>query len=145
MTSSAPRAPPAAENPNFKPWDQLSDEQQEFNRRFADDINAKLDRIGAIVVPMPLPDPAGERFAFSAAELEQLSRDEHERWTAQRLSDGWTYGPQRDDARKIHDALKPYDELDEPTREKDRDAVAQIPATLAAAGFAIRRIGAQAD
>lgn len=135
----------AAENPNCKPWDQLSDEQQEFNRRFADDINAKLDRIGAIVVPMPLPDPAGERFAFSAAELEQLSREEHERWTAQRLSDGWTYGPRRDDARKVHDALKPYDELDGPTREKDRDAVAQIPAALAAAGFAIRRIGARAD
>jgi TrkA-N domain/RyR domain len=135
----------AAENPNFKPWDQLSDEQQEFNRRFADDINTKLDRIGAIVVPMPLPDPAGARFAFSAAELEQLSRDEHERWTAQRLRDGWTYGPHRDDARRVHDALKPYDELDEPTRDKDREAVGQIPATLAAAGFAIRRTGARAD
>ena len=133
--------PAAAENPNFKPWDQLSDEQQEFNRRFADDINAKLERIGAIVVPRPLPDPAGERFAFSAAELEQLSRDEHERWVEQRRRDGWTYGPQRDDARKLHDGLKPYDELDEPTRDKDRDAVAQIPSTLAAAGFAIRRTG----
>jgi hypothetical protein len=129
----------AAENPNFKPWDRLSDEQKEFNRRFADDINAKLDRIGAIVVPMPLPDPAGDRFAFSAAELERLARDEHERWTAQRRRDGWTYGPQRDDARKIHDALRSYDQLDEPTRDKDRDAVARIPATLAAAGYAIRR------
>jgi TrkA-N domain/RyR domain len=134
--------PGAAENPNFRSWDQLSDEQQEFNRRFADDINDKLERIGAIVVPMPLPDPAGERFAFSAAELEQLSRDEHERWVEQRRRDGWTYGPQRDDARKLHDGLKPYDELDEPTRDKDRDAVAQIPTTLAAAGFAIRRTGA---
>jgi hypothetical protein len=129
----------AAENPNFKPWDQLNDEQKEFNRRFADDINAKLDRIGAIVVPMPLPDPAADRFAFSATELERLSRDEHERWATQRRRDGWTYGPDRDDARKIHDELKPYDELDEPTRDKDREAVAGIPATLAAAGFAIRR------
>jgi hypothetical protein len=134
----------AAENPNFKPWDQLSDEQKEFNRHFADDINSKLDRIGAIVVPLPLPDPTGESFAFSAAELERLARDEHERWTAQRRRDGWTYGPQRDDARKINDALKPYDELDEPTRDKDRDAVAQIPVTLAAAGYAIRRTGARA-
>jgi TrkA-N domain/RyR domain len=132
----------AVENPNFKPWDQLTDEQKEFNRRFADDINAKLDRIGAFVVPMPLPDPAGAGFAFSATELERLARDEHERWTAQRRSDGWTYGPQRDDARKIHDALKSYDELDEPTRDKDRDAVARIPATLAAAGYAIRRTSA---
>jgi TrkA-N domain/RyR domain len=131
----------AGENPNFKPWDQLSDEQKEFNRRFADDINAKLDRIGGIVVPMALPDPAGERFAFSAAELEQLSRDEHERWAAQRVRDGWTYGRHRDDARKLHDELKPYDELDEQTRDKDRAAVARIPATLAAAGYAIRRTG----
>jgi voltage-gated potassium channel Kch len=129
----------AAGNPNFKPWEELSDEQKEFNRRFADDINAKLDRIGAIVVPMPLPESAGDRFEFSAAELELLARDEHERWMDQRRRDGWTYGPQRDDARKLHDALKPYDELDQATRDKDHDAIAQIPVTLAAAGFAIRR------
>ncbi len=133
----------AAENPNFKPWDRLSDEQKEFNRSLADDINAKLDRIGAIVVPMPLPDGAGDRFAFSDAELELLAREEHERWMAQRLGLGWKYAKQRDDARKLHDALKPYDQLDEASREKDRDAVAEIPATLASAGFAIRRTVAE--
>jgi hypothetical protein len=137
--------PAAGENPNFKPWEQLGDEQQEFNRRFADDINAKLERIGAIVVPMPLPDPAGEQFAFSAAELDRLARSEHERWMDELHRAGWTYGPRRDDARKVHDALKPYDELDQPTRDKDRDAVAEIPATLAAAGYAIRRISAARD
>jgi hypothetical protein len=135
----------AVENPNFKPWDQLSLEQKEFNRHFADDIGLKLKRIGAIVMPMPLPDPAGEQFAFSAAELERLARCEHERWMEERRRAGWTFGPERDDAHKIHDALKPYDELDPPTRDKDRDAVAGIPGTLAAAGYAIRRTGAPTD
>lgn len=143
-TTAVTEGDAARQNPNFKPWDQLTDEQKEFNRRFADDINPKLDRIGAIVVPMPLPDAAGDRFEFTDAELELLARHEHERWVAQRRRDGWTYGPQRDDVRKIHDALKPYDELDEPTRDKDRDAVARIPETLAAAGFAIRRTGDRA-
>lgn len=135
----------AVENPNYKPWDQLSHEQKEFNRNFADDINPKLKLIEAITVPMPLPDPAGEAFAFSAAELQRLACREHKRWMEERQRAGWTYGPERDDARKIHDALKPYDELDPATQDKDRDAVAGIPATLAAAGYAIRRTGAPTD
>ena len=135
----------APDNLNFKPWDQLSEEQKEFNRHFADDINPKLRGIGAIVVPMPLPDPTGEQFAFSTAELERLARDEHERWMQERHHAGWRYGEERSDKGKIHDALKPFDELDRPTQNKDRDAVAGIPATLAAAGYAIRRIGAPTD
>jgi voltage-gated potassium channel Kch len=129
----------AADNPNFKPWDELTDEQKEFNRRFADDISAKLETIGAVIVPRPLPDPAGDGFSFTADELERLAREEHDRWMQQRLRDGWVYGEHRDNARRVHDALKPYDDLTEIDREKDRDAIREIPGALAAAGFAVSR------
>ena len=42
---------------------------------------------------------------------------------------------------RIHDLLRPYDELDEVEREKDRAAIREIPLALAAAGFAVQRSG----
>ena len=129
----------AALNPNFKPWDQLSEEQREFNRRFADDVHTKLERVHCMIVPVPLPDPTGHMVSFTDDEVELLAREEHQRWLDQRTRDGWTWGPERNDEHKIHPLLVPYDDLDEPTKEKDRAAVREIPVTLATAGFAIRR------
>ena len=53
---------------------------------------------------------------------------------------GWRFGVPRDDARKIHDQVKPWEELDEANRAKDREAVLEIPRMLAIAGFAIQRV-----
>lgn len=51
--------------------------------------------------------------------IEDMARNVHEVWSQNRLDDGWTYGPVRDDATKKHPCLVPYDEL--PEREKDYD------------------------
>jgi hypothetical protein len=126
-------------NPNMKPWDQLTDPQREENRRFADDLHAKLDLIGCMLVPLPLPDPAHKPFEFSDSELELLSQHEHQRWMASKLADGWTFGP-RDDAKKVHDQIKPWEQLDDANKDKDRNAVREIPAMLALAGFEIQRM-----
>lgn len=50
---------------------------------------------------------------------ESLSRNVHEVWAAGRIADGWKYGPVRDDYKKEHPCLVPYDEL--PEHEKDFD------------------------
>jgi hypothetical protein len=125
-------------NPNMKPWEQLTEPQREENRRFADDLHVKLGLIGCMLVPLPLPDPAHKPFEFSDSELDLLSRHEHERWMASKLADGWTFGP-RDDAKKIHDQIKPWEQLDESNKDKDRNAVREIPAMLALAGFGIQK------
>jgi hypothetical protein len=39
---------------------------------------------------------------------------------------GWTFEAQRNDARKEHPNLVPYDELDEPTKDYDRLAVRNV-------------------
>lgn len=51
--------------------------------------------------------------------IEDMARNVHEVWSKNRIDDGWTYGPVRDDATKQHPCLVPYDDL--PEREKDYD------------------------
>lgn len=51
--------------------------------------------------------------------IEDMARNVHEVWSRNRLDDGWTYGPVRDDVAKHHPCLVPYEEL--PEREKDYD------------------------
>lgn len=43
----------------------------------------------------------------------------HENWMKCRLADGWRYGPVKDEAKKEHPDLVPYDKLPEVERAKD--------------------------
>jgi TrkA-N domain/RyR domain len=128
-----------AENPFLKPWEELDESQREDNRKFADDLHTKLSLVGAMLVPMPLRDPTQPPFAFTDPELDLLSRREHERWVNARRGAGWRYGPATDRQRKISADIKPWEELDEPGRDKDRNAVRELPDMLAMAGFRIER------
>ncbi len=53
---------------------------------------------------------------------ERLAENAHDLWAAQRLAQGWSYGPQRDDKAKKHPCLVPYNELPESEKEYDRVA-----------------------
>lgn len=55
-----------------------------------------------------------------AARLEELSQNTHEIWAQGRIDDGWQYGAQRDDARKLHPGLVPYAQLSEQEKAYDR-------------------------
>ncbi|MDE5585345.1 MAG: Ryanodine receptor Ryr [Muribaculaceae bacterium] len=58
------------------------------------------------------------------AELEELTEaiaeNAHDVWARARMDEGWTYGPVRDDARKLHPDLVPYAKLPETEKEYDR-------------------------
>jgi hypothetical protein len=75
-------------------------------------------------------DPATTRRAdwakLSEAQVETLARLEHARWAAYFWMTGWTYAAQRNDAKKQHPNLVPYDELDEPTKDYDRAVVRHL-------------------
>lgn len=43
----------------------------------------------------------------------------HENWVAEKIEDGWVYGPEKDEEKKEHPCLKPYDELPQAQRVKD--------------------------
>ena len=51
---------------------------------------------------------------------ELLAKNTHEVWSAARIREGWTYGPKRDDVKREHPCLIPYEELPEEEKEYDR-------------------------
>jgi len=69
--------------------------------------------------------------------MEAMAQAEHEGWMAQRLSQGWTWGAERDDARKLHPSMIPYTDLPEEEKEKDRSNIRLYPALIAASGYHI--------
>lgn len=71
------------------------------------------------------------------ALTELLARNTHENWARQRIEDGWKYGPRRDDARKEHPNLVPYEELSEGDRDYDRRTAVQVLKTILVLGYSI--------
>lgn len=74
------------------------------------------------------------------AELtEKMARNVHELWAAGRMADGWRYGPQRDDALKLHPCLVPYDELPESERDYDRQTAVGTLRLILSLGYKIEK------
>lgn len=68
---------------------------------------------------------------------EEMARNVHEVWAATRMAQGWTYGPQRDDAARKHPCLVPYDELSEDEKTFDRNTSQETIRLIMKLGFKI--------
>ena len=89
--------------------------------------------------PRPI-ETSGVDVPSDVADLtELLARNTHENWAQGRLSDGWRWGPVRDDERREHPCLVPYDELPETEREYDRMTAHETVRTLLALAYRIVR------
>ncbi len=130
----------AAGNPALVPWSELPESLRESNRAFASGIGTKLEAAGYVAVPAPLADAGSVDGWLNGGRVEELARLEHERWCEDLHREGWTAGDRRDNERKVHPSLVPYEELSETEREKDREAVRSIPGILAAAGYEMRKV-----
>ena len=71
-------------------------------------------------------------------KVEELARNNHEVWAQERREQGWRYGPERNDGRKEHPGLVPYDELSEAEKDVDRATVEQTLKAAVALGCEIR-------
>jgi class 3 adenylate cyclase len=71
--------------------------------------------------------------------VEQLARNTHENWASLRMAEGWRYGTERNDARKEHPDLIPFDQLPESEKEYDRQTALQAIKVLVATGYSIQR------
>ena len=66
-----------------------------------------------------------------------MAKMEHDRWMNEKIAKGWVYGKKRNDELKIHDCLLNWNELDEKTKDLDRNTVSIIPELLTKVGFAV--------
>ncbi|MBM2811860.1 MAG: uncharacterized protein HW416_2619 [Chloroflexi bacterium] len=87
------------------------------------------------------PEPIDASHIQLSADLsdlmERLARDVHERWALERIAQGWTWGPRRDDNAKTHPDLVPYEELPELEKDFDRHTATEAISFLLAAGYRI--------
>ena len=137
MRAAQARGDTVATNPSMVPWEGLPEQLRESNRSQVADIGNKLRSINCAVVPTTT-DAAP--FVFRDDELDRLARLEHQRWLQERTQQGWRYGSVRDDQRKLHPDLVDWADLSDQSKDKDRDAVQNIPPLLRATGFQILRL-----
>ena len=69
--------------------------------------------------------------------VEEMSKNVHEVWAEARISQGWTYGEQRNDELKTHPCLVPYEELPESEKEYDRSTSIETLKLIMKLGFKI--------
>jgi RyR domain len=89
--------------------------------------------------PRPI-DTRNVELGSDLSELtEKLAENAHENWAQMRLQDGWRYGPQRDDAAKLHPNLVPYGELSEKDKDLDRGTAMETLRAVLALGYEIKQ------
>ena len=121
--------------PSMQPWKYLNPFYRSANRQQADHIYVKLRAVGAGVCP---ETDETEPFAFTEQEIQILAKMEHARWCAHHYLEGYTRGP-RDDEKKTHPDLIPWEELSEEAKVFDRETVHNIPEYLRLIGEKVCR------
>jgi|GEM_PF-3337192 hypothetical protein len=71
--------------------------------------------------------------------IEELARNTHEVWAKERIAQGWKYGPKRDDARKQHPSLVPYEKLTKKEKAFDQKTAGEVIKVLLAMGYRIEK------
>lgn len=125
------------DDPAMAPWEKLLEGLKESNRQQADNIPVKLKAVGYDFVPVVGREP--KLVKFSKKEIEIMSEIEHDRFVAERFSQGWSAG-RRNAKKKTNPYLVGWEKIPENIKEYDRNAVRQIPELLASAGFEIYRL-----
>lgn len=69
--------------------------------------------------------------------MESLARYFHEVWASDMIANGWTYGPTRDDMKREHPCIIPYEDLSEGEKDMDRSTSMSIIKFILDKGFQI--------
>lgn len=71
--------------------------------------------------------------------VEQMAKNVHEVWAQTRIAQGWSYGAERNDEKKHHLCLVPYEELPESEKEYDRNTSIETLKLILKLGFKISK------
>jgi len=72
--------------------------------------------------------------------MEQIAENVHDVWAVGRFKNGWKYGERRDDIRKLHPCLVPYNELSEEEKDFDRNTARETLKLIQKLGFQIEHV-----
>lgn len=72
---------------------------------------------------------------------EIMAENVHNVWAKTRIKQGWTYGPERNDAKKTHPCIVPYEQLSEEEKEYDRNTSMETLKFIICKGFRIEKQG----
>lgn len=72
---------------------------------------------------------------------EAIAENAHDRWALERQSEGWTYGPKRDDSKLETPDMVPYAQLPESEKQYDRVMAEDTLKLLTALGYKIEKHG----
>ena len=70
---------------------------------------------------------------------EEISRNVHEVWAADRIAQGWKYGEKRDDEKRETPCLVPYEELPEEEKDYDRNTAMETIKLIVKLGYKIEK------
>lgn len=90
-------------------------------------------------IPHPI-DTSGIELPEDLSVLaEEIARNVHEVYVSNRLNEGWSYGPKRDDSKKENPTMVPYDELPESEKDYDRATSQETIKLILKLGFEIKK------
>lgn len=100
-------------------------------------VFASTDGIEYIPHPIDVTDISLDDELMELSEA--IAENAHEIWAYKRRSEGWTYGPERNDVLKQHPDMIPYSELTEIEKYYDRDMALNTIRLVKKLGFNITR------
>ena len=88
-------------------------------------------------IPQPIDTKGVELPEELNVLAEEIAKNVHEVWSEGRMKEGWTYGEERDDLKKHHPCLVPYEDLTETEKEYDRKTSQETLKLIMKLGFKI--------
>ena len=121
-------------------FDALDEGYKLSNYRQVRSIPDKLSQLSCLLLPKGVSGFGAPVTGFTEKQVERLASIEHDEWVGDRLLQGWTYGPVRDNRGKRNENMVPYEQLSERLKEYDREPVRSIPALVDMIGLAIYKV-----
>lgn len=109
------------DHPEAAPWEALSDFTRRSNLAAADHLRVKLGLLARAEGTVPGPEEALARYRDATPEeRERFRRIEHARWRRFHILYGWRWAETRDDLKRLHPLLVPFDRLS-PGAQRQQD------------------------
>lgn len=90
-------------------------------------------------IPAPIDTSNVELSDEIVALIDKLAENTHDVWAKNRIEDGWKYGSKRDDDKKLHPCLIPYDELPDSEKAYDIATASEVIKCICALGYKIEK------